>query len=73
MSEFLARRKDGSIFHAHYTLGIISDLNSEISGFVRISSDINERIRFEDELHKKDILLGGMAVASNFLQKMIWI
>jgi PAS domain S-box-containing protein len=60
-------RKDGTSFQAHYTLGTIKNLNSEVIGIVGVSSDITERMRSEEELHKRDILLGGMAVASNVL------
>lgn len=61
------KRKDGTSFIAHYTFGIMTNLDGEIIGLVGVSADITERIRSEEELHKKDILLGGMAVASNVL------
>ena len=48
-------------------LGIVNNVKSELIGFVGICSDISERIRYEEQLHRKDILLGGMAVASNIL------
>jgi len=65
--ELLVKRKDGTVFHAYYTFSIINNLNSESIGLVGVSSDVTERKQAEEKLHRKDILLGGMAVASNIL------
>jgi len=55
--EFPVKRKDGTIFQAFYTFGILKDTDSKNAGLVGVSVDITERIRMEDELHKKDIML----------------
>ena len=65
--EFPVKRKDGSIFQAFYTFSTINNINSEMIGFVGVSVDITDRIRAEEALQNKDILLGGVAVATNIL------
>jgi PAS domain S-box-containing protein len=65
--EFRVRRKDGTTFQAFYTFGVLSNIDSEIIGLVGVSMDITERIQAEEELLKKDILLGGVSVATNIL------
>lgn len=65
--EFPVKRKDGTIFQAFYSFGILNDTNSKMAGFVGVSVDITERIRVEDELHKKDIMLSALSIATNIL------
>ena len=65
--EFPVKRKDGTIFQAFYTFTFLNNIDSETMGLVGISMDITERIRAEEELNKKDILLGGVSVATNIL------
>ena len=57
----------GPHFPAFFTFSILIDINSEMKGFVGVSTDITERLRAEEKLHNKDILLGGVAVATNIL------
>lgn len=65
--EFQVRRKDGSIFQAYHTFGAVMNSNSEMIGLVGVSVDITDRIRAEKALQNKDLLLGGVAVATNIL------
>jgi PAS domain S-box-containing protein len=65
--EFPVKRKDGTTFQAFYTFAVLNNIDSEIMGLVGVSMDITERIRAEEKLHSKDILLGGVAVATNIL------
>ncbi len=65
--EFFVKRKDGTIFQASYTFSVVNNSNSEMIGLVGVSADITERIRAEEELRNKDILLGGVAIATNIL------
>lgn len=65
--EFPVKRKDGSIFQAFYTFSTVNNINSETVGLVGVSEDITERIGAEEALQKKDVLLGGVAVATNIL------
>jgi PAS domain S-box-containing protein len=65
--EFPVKRKDGTTFQAFYTFGVLNNIASEMIGLVGVSMDITERIRAEEKLHNKDILLGGVAVATNIL------
>jgi PAS domain S-box-containing protein len=65
--EFQVRRKDGMVFHAFYTFGILNNINSEMVGLVGVSMDLTERIKAENDLQNKDILLGAVAVGTNIL------
>jgi len=65
--EFPVRRKDGSIFQAYHTFSVVRNSNSEMIGLVGVSVDITDRIRAEKALQNKDLLLGGVAVATNIL------
>ncbi|VVB63842.1 Methanogenesis regulatory histidine kinase FilI [uncultured archaeon] len=65
--EFPVKRKDGSTFQAFYTFSTVNDIDSEMVGLVAVSEDITDQIRAEEALQKKDILLGGVAVATNTL------
>jgi PAS domain S-box-containing protein len=65
--EFPVRRKNGSIFQAYHTFSAVRDSNSEMIGLVGVSVDITDRIRAEKALQNKDLLLGGVAVATNIL------
>ncbi len=65
--EFPVKRKDGTTFQASYTFSIVNNINSERIGLVGVSADITERIQAEEELRNKDILLGGVAIATNIL------
>ena len=65
--EFPVKRKDGTTFQAFYTFGVLNNIDSEMIGLVGVSMDITERILAEEKLHNKDILLGGVAVATNIL------
>jgi PAS domain S-box-containing protein len=65
--EFRVQRKDGTTFPASYTFGVLSNTDSEITGLVGVSVDITERIQAEEKLLVKDILLGGVSVATNIL------
>ena len=65
--EFPVKRKDGTIFQAFYSFGILKDTDSKLTGLVGVSVDITERILAEDELHKKDIMLGALSIATNIL------
>lgn len=65
--EFLVRRKDRTTFQALYSFGVLNNIDSKMVGLVGVSMDITERIKAEEELHNKDIILGGVAVATNIL------
>ena len=65
--EFPVKRKDGSNFQAFYTFSTVNNINSEVIGLVGVSIDVTDRIRAEKALQNKDILLGGVAVATNIL------
>jgi PAS domain S-box-containing protein len=65
--EFPVKRKDGTIFQAFYTFGILHDTNFNIVGLVGVCIDITERIRAEEEVRKKDIMLGALSLATNIL------
>jgi signal transduction histidine kinase len=45
----------------------LNDTDSKLAGLVGVSVDITERIRAEDELHKKDIMLSALSIATNIL------
>lgn len=65
--EFPVKRKDGSIFQAFYTFSTVNNINSDMIGLVGVSIDVSERIKAEEALQNRDILLGGVAVATNIL------
>ena len=65
--ELPVKRKDGSTFQAFYTFSTVNNINSETMSLLGISMDITDRIKTEEALQKKDILLGGVAVATNTL------
>jgi PAS domain S-box-containing protein len=65
--EFPVKRKDGSTFQALYTFSTVNNTNSEIIGLVGVSEDITDRLRAEESIRNRDILLGGVAVATNTL------
>ena len=65
--EFPVKRKDGSTFQAFYTFSTVNNINSEMIGLVGVSEDITDRIRAEEAIRNKDVLLGGVAVATNTL------
>lgn len=65
--ELPVKRKDGTIFQAYYNFSILNDTDSKMTGLVGVSVDITERIRVEDELHKKDIMLSALSIATNIL------
>ncbi|MCK9566446.1 MAG: PAS domain S-box protein [Methanothrix sp.] len=65
--EFPVKRKDGTIFHAFYTFGILNNIDSKMVGLVGVSMDITARMHAEEELRKKDIMLGGLSVATSIL------
>jgi PAS domain S-box-containing protein len=65
--EFPVKRKDGTTFQAFYTFGVLNDLDSRLVGLVGVSMDITERMHAEEELHKKDVMLGALSVATNIL------
>jgi PAS domain S-box-containing protein len=65
--ELPVKRKDGTTFQAYFTFGFLNNISSELAGLVGVCIDVTERIRAEEELHKKDMLLGGVAVATNLL------
>jgi PAS domain S-box-containing protein len=65
--EFPVKRKDGTIFQAFYTYGILNNIDSKIVGLVGVSMDITERMHAEDELRKKDIMLSGLSIATSIL------
>ncbi|MCK9441786.1 MAG: PAS domain S-box protein [Methanothrix sp.] len=65
--EFPVKRKDGTIFQAFYTYGILNNIDSKMVGLVGVSMDITERKHAAEELRKKDIMLGGLSVATSIL------
>jgi PAS domain S-box-containing protein len=65
--EFPVKRKDGTIFQAFYTFGILKDADSKMAGLVGVSVDVTERVRMQNELHKKDIMLGALSIATSIL------
>jgi len=69
--EFQAKRKDGSIFPAHYTFSAVKDLNERIIGYLGVSVDITERKRAEEELRNaKDAAESATRAKSDFLANM---
>jgi len=62
-----AKRKDGSLFQAYYSFNVLTNINSEIIGILGVGMDVTEQKRAEDDLQRKDILLGGVSVATNIL------
>jgi PAS domain S-box-containing protein len=65
--EFPSRRKDGTIFQAFFTYSILNNIDSKMVGLVAVIMDITERMQAEEELRKKDIMLGGLSVATSIL------
>jgi len=65
--EFPVKRKDGTIFQAFYTYGILNNIDSKMVGLVGVSMDITERMHAEEELRKKDIMLSGLSIATSIL------
>lgn len=51
-------RKDGSRFWANVIVTPIYNTNNEFIGFSKITRDLTERKRIEDELKKQNVLLG---------------
>jgi PAS domain S-box-containing protein len=69
--EFRVRRKDGSIFPAHYTFSTIRDGLGKKIGFLGVSIDITERKRAEEDLRSaKDRAESATRAKSEFLANM---
>ncbi|QHF05800.1 diguanylate cyclase [Pseudomonas asturiensis] len=49
-TEFINKRKDGSIFHAEHSISPLHNANGEITHFVSISQDLTQRIGREKQL-----------------------
>ncbi|RQW81123.1 MAG: PAS domain S-box protein [Methanothrix sp.] len=65
--ELSASRKDGSVFPASCTFSAVTNINSETIGLVGVCVDITDRIKSEKAIQNRDLLLGGVAVATNIL------
>ena len=55
--EWLARRKDGSTFHAYVVDTLFQDANGLVAGLVGVSIDITERKQAEDALRQQDMIV----------------
>ncbi|MFN3405670.1 MAG: sensor histidine kinase [Cytophagaceae bacterium] len=52
-SEFWRRKKDGSLFWAHVVLTAIHDNDGKVIGFTKITGDLTDKKKKEDELYQR--------------------
>ncbi|OPX80275.1 MAG: Bacterioopsin transcriptional activator [Methanosaeta sp. PtaB.Bin039] len=69
--EYLVRRRDGSVFLAYFVYSLITGSERQPVGFLGVSTDITERVRFEEELRRaKDEAEVAARAKSEFLANM---
>ncbi|MDH4448792.1 MAG: PAS domain S-box protein [Acidovorax sp.] len=58
--QFVNRRKDGSIYHDEATLSAVLDRRGRRIGIVGLHEDVTERIRAQEELLRRELLLNEL-------------